>query len=95
MSIAVIITDHAYDRAKERFSLSAKSLDRMAPKALRQGIGISDCKGELKKYIGSLQKEAAQVRIYGEVIYLFYDNKLITVYKVPNEFKRHVRYFSI
>ncbi len=91
-----IITDHAYLRAKERLSLNKKSLDRLADVAYNKGIKHSDIKGQLKKYIDKLYfeyKTANNIRIYGEFIFLFSKNTLITLYQVPNEFRRMLKHF--
>lgn len=92
----VIITDHAYERAKERLSLNHKALDRMAVKAYKDGIKHSDTTGRLNKYVTNLwskSKTANNVRIYGEVIFLFAKNRLITVYQIPNELKKILKHY--
>lgn len=92
----VDITEHAYQRAKERLSLNNKALDRMAVKAYVEGIKHSDTTGKLNKYITGLwgkYKTANNIRIYGEVIFLFAKNRLITVYQIPNEFKKILKHY--
>lgn len=93
----VIITNHAYDRAKERLSLSSSALERFASKAFKEGIKHSDTKGKLNKYITKIwgaTKEVNNIRIYGENVFLFVDNKLITLYQIPNELKRYIKLFK-
>lgn len=93
----IIITDHAYLRAKERLSLNKKSIDRLASSAFKSGIKQSDTKGQLKKYIDNLwfeYKTANNIRIYGEIIYFFSNNRLITLYQIPNEFKKTLKHFK-
>lgn len=92
----IIITDHAYTRAKERLSLNKKALDRLALTAFQKGIKQADTVGQLQKYIAKLwfeHKKANNIRIYGEVIYFFSGNTLITLYLVPNEFRRVLKHF--
>lgn len=94
---SIIITEHAYLRAKERLSLNHKSFYKLATKAYKKGIKHSDTKGSLNKYIASIwfkYKNASNVRIFGENIFLFNKNVLITVYQVPNEFKRLINKIS-
>ena len=106
MSVAIIkhkpksekieITEHAYERAKERFSLNKAALERFANSAYKNGIKQSDTVGQLKKYIAKLwhkYKTANNIRIYGEIIFIFCDNRLITLYHIPNEFKRVLKHF--
>lgn len=92
----VIITTHAYQRAKERLSFSSGTLDRIAPKAFFGGIRHKDTKGKVNRYITKLwnnNKAINNIRVYGEVIFLFNDNVLVTLYQIPNEFKRIIKNF--
>lgn len=88
------ITGHAYDRAKERLSLSRDAFVRQAEKAYESGIAHSQTKGNLKKFMTKLwlqYKKANNMRIYGEVIYLFHDNTLITVYQLPFNLRKYIK----
>lgn len=87
----IIITDHAYDKAKERFSFSKPALERVAGKAYREGITHSSSSGNLKKYITKLwfdYKKADNIKIYGEIIFFFSKNILITVYQIPHSLRK-------
>lgn len=84
------ITDHARQRGEERLGLSVEPFLRLAAKALDHGIKHGETSGRLKKYMDSLfmyKMTANNIRIYGEFIYLFCNQTLITVYGLPNEFK--------
>jgi hypothetical protein len=94
-STAILITEHAYDRAKERLSWKPKALDKMAEKAFSEGIQHKDTKGSLHKYITKLwfqYRNANNIRIYGENVYFFIGNKLITLYQLPNNLRKHVKF---
>lgn len=87
----VIITNHAYDRAKERFKLKSQSLDKLAQRAFDGGTKHGDTKGRLNKYITKLwfeHKTANNVRVYGEYLLIFADSTLITLYHLPNNLRR-------
>lgn len=87
------ITKHAYDRAKERMSWKKRTLDRMAEKALTNGVKHKDTKGRLNKHISEIwrkYKNANNVRIYGQDFFLFRNNTLITVYRVPNDLIKYL-----
>lgn len=89
------ITNHAYDRAKERLSLNKKTFLKLAESAYLKGIKHSDTKGSLCKYITKIwfsYKSADNVRIYGQNVFLFRGNLLITVYQLPNDLRKHLRY---
>lgn len=90
VSITIIITDHAFDRAKERLGFERRATERMAMKAFVAGKKHAACKGGLKKYLDHLYlqyENANNCRVWGEAIYLFAGNRLITIYNLPNELK--------
>lgn len=89
------ITDHAYQRAKERLSWGKETIERMAKKAYFEGIKHKDTKGKLNKYITSLwseRKTANNIRIYGENIYLFSRNVLLTVYHLDAKMRKTLKH---
>lgn len=88
------ITKHALERAGERLNLSKYSFTKMAQNALIRGKKHSECKGRLKRYVTSLYlqyKTANNICIYAENIFFFADEKLITVYRCPNEYLNHLK----
>lgn len=93
------VTEHAKKRLKERNGLNKKSIDRMAEKALNEGIRHSQTKGNLNKWISKqffYNHKASNIRLYGDKAYLFTkDDKLITVLQIPaslmKDFKKMVK----
>lgn len=88
------ITNHAYERAKDRLSLRQESFDRLAEKAMSEGIKHSDTKGRLNRYLTKLwaqNKQANNIRVYGENVFLFIDTKLVTVFQIPNELRKYLK----
>lgn len=87
-------TDHAYKRAKERLKWSRRTLDRMVKRAYLKGIKCADTKGRLNRYIKQLHFKngvANNMRIYGQNIFLFKDDLLITLYRMPNSLIRYLK----
>ena len=85
------ITLHAFDRAKERLSWDNEALKHTAAKAFVDGLTHSQAKGRLRKYVDGLwlqYKSANNIKIYGEVVFFFRNETLITVYQLPNQFKK-------
>lgn len=81
------VTKHAEKRMKERSGLEKKSIDRMAAVALKKGLSHSDTKGNLNKWVTKLwftNKNANNIRIYGDKAYIFANETLITVIQVPS-----------
>lgn len=88
----ILITEHAYDRAKERLSMNQVSFTKLSEKAFSDGMTHSESAGNLKKFIDKLvlshNKAASNIRIYGENVFLFSGNILKTVYQVPPNLKK-------
>jgi hypothetical protein len=88
-------TQHAYERAKERLGWNAKVLDRMITRAFTDGVKHSGTKGTLKKYVTKLwgrNKNANNIRIYGENVYLFCGETLVSIYQLENKLIKHLQY---
>ena len=62
----IVITEHAYDRAKERRQWKRKTTDRMFQKVLENGKELKDTKGKLRKYL--LKKQNGARIIYQKEI---------------------------
>ncbi len=85
------ITQHALERLRERFSWNQHTAQRMADRALVEGLTHAQSGGRLNRWITKLfldHHSANNIRIYGEVIYLFQGTRLITAYGVPNNLRR-------
>lgn len=94
MERIIEITNHAYDRANERLSLDKSSFARLASKAFNEGFTHSDAKSQLKKYLDKIwfqHKTSNNVRLYGENIFFFKNNVLITVYQLPFPLRKYLK----
>mgnify|MGYP000221093441 CR=1 FL=1 len=86
--VVIVITDHAYKRAKERLKWKKAALDRMAEKAYQDGLTHKDVKGRIKAYLNDVyqkNKRINNIRVHGENIFLFTGSKLLTIYRLPND----------
>lgn len=80
------VSRHAY----ERCGLSRKAATRMAEKAFYIGMKHSDTKGQINRWITSLyfnNKNANNIRLYGNFAYIFCNKILVTVLEIPNNLK--------
>ncbi len=80
------ISKHAEDRLKERCGFNRKTCERMSQKAYDDGITHAQTKGRLNKWITSLyfrNKNANNIRLYGDKAYIFCDEVLVTVIQIP------------
>ena len=92
----VIVTNHAYDRMKERVGIGKKAADRLCKKAYSDGIGRDNAKGRLYRYITSemrnCHEKSINIRIYGEMVYCFLEDPdsvvLVTVFWLPAKLKK-------
>lgn len=86
------ITQHAFDRAKERSSWSESVLERMAQRAYTDGFEPKNMKARLKRFVDSKTiKHHSTVYLHGEVLYFFKQNLLVTLYQIPNDLKGHLK----
>lgn len=83
----MVVTKHAKQRMKKRCGLNEKSADRLAHIALEKGLHHKDLTGNLKKWVDKLyfyNRNANNIRLYGDKAYIFHDEKLITVLQIPH-----------
>lgn len=91
MSTEVVITHHAYERARERMSWNKATTKRMALKALTKGRTYQQFAGRVRRFLTGIygaKRSANNIRVYGQDIYVFRNNRLITLYRLPNELVR-------
>jgi hypothetical protein len=82
----VQVTLHGKNRMIERCKIKPKSVERLAQIAFDKGLTMSDVSGSLYGYIASLcgyNGHADNIRLYGDKIYIFCGNVLVTIYDTP------------
>lgn len=88
------ITDHAYQRMKERCGWNKKAGTRMADLAFSKGIQHKDTKGSLHRFIDGIylsHKNASKLVLYGQAVFIFCQgNVLVTVYAVPSRLRKTI-----
>ena len=85
------ITVHSHNRIKQR---CGKSMDRIATIAFEHGLIHSETSGILRQYISFLyeyNREANNIRLYGDKTYIFCNEVLVTVYNTPKKYLPIVR----
>lgn len=83
---AINVTNHARKRFKERLGLPKAACLRQAQKAFDSGFTHAQAKGKAKRYMDSLflkYRTANNLRVYGQAVYIFSGNTLITVMLLP------------
>ena len=93
----IYVTSHAYEKGRERLSLNKKSLLKLTTTAFERGLKHTDLKASLKKYIDKLffnnsgRSKNFNIRIYGEVLFIFDNERLITLYQIPSNLKKYTK----
>lgn len=85
------ITQHAYDRARERLGLNKNSFDRLVEKTLISGRKANTFKGTIRKYFDRLSiiYKTSPV-VYGEYLLFFVGGRVITTYQLPSHLKKYL-----
>ena len=92
--VHIQVSMHAEKRMIERLGINKRAVQRLAEKAYKDGIRHKDAVGRLKKWMTyrfSQNRNANNMRVYGEFLYVFCGNILVTVYIVPNELRKLVQ----
>lgn len=93
------VTAHAKKRLKERCGVTKNSALKMAERAFTKGISFENASTELKKYISSVYlchgKMCNNIRIYGNMVYIFDNRTLITVYPIPENIANRIENLAI
>lgn len=67
-----------------------KSVKRLAAKAMSEGMTRFETQGPLRRYLDALfyyNGSADNLRVWGEKVWVFSGNTLITVLDLPNKYK--------
>ena len=87
MEAQITLTNHAIDRARERCRWNEETMHKMATKARSEGIGLNQVKGQLHRYLYKLtMQHKTETVIYGEHIFAFRQNVVITVIPLDSQY---------
>jgi len=85
------LTKHGKERIEERIGLRGGLADKVALRALAEGVSHGDTVGSLKKYLDSLffkNRSANNMRVFMEKVFIFNGETLITVLPLPHKYKK-------
>ena len=85
------VTHHAKKRLHEREGTKKSAVNRKASLVLERGYKVEEIKGRLRRWVESNRTGEENMRIYGDKLYIFVGETLITVYKIPNELLGQLR----
>lgn len=85
------VTNHGEYRVRKRTGVPKKAVDRMAKRALLEGIGRCEFSGSLRRYLDGAyhhhNEEANNIKVWNEKIWIFNGDILITVLDLPQKYK--------
>lgn len=87
---AIVITEHADERLKERLGLPKSARQAATQRAFERGRLHKDATGRLKRYLDKCwlqHRNANNVRLHAEHIWFFAGTTLITVYEIPKNLR--------
>ena len=88
------LTKHSISRLEQRCGVSKKNASTVARRAFRRGITHAETHGNLHRFLDSLylsQKKGTNMRIYGNAVYVFKEDTLITVINIPENLMNDVK----
>lgn len=88
------LTKHSIARLEQRCGVSKRNAPTVAKRAFRRGITHAETHGNLHRFLDSLylsQKKGTNMRIYGNAVYVFKEDTLITVINIPENLMDDVK----
>lgn len=86
-----VLTFHGKNRIKERCGIPKRAANKEAQRAFDCGIKHAETTGSLRNYLdGVFLKEgiANNIRVWNGRVYIFANNRLITVIALPSRFRK-------
>lgn len=94
----VAITTHAQRRLKERAGMNKNTARKVAERAYCTGISFDNASSDIRQYISKVymshDKIANNIRIYGNIVYIFDNRTLITVFQMPQELVKQIEDYA-
>ncbi len=88
------LTKHSIARLEQRCGVSKKNAPKVARRAFRTGITHAETHGNLHRFLDSLylsQKKGTNMRIYGNAVFVFKEDVLITVINIPENLMKEIK----
>ncbi len=87
------LTKHSITRLEQRCGVSKRNASTVAKRAFRKGITHAETHGNLHRFLDSIylsQKKGTNMRIYGNAVFVFKEDVLITVINIPSNLMEDV-----
>jgi hypothetical protein len=85
-----VLSDHGFERAKERLGLSRDAAERTFRKALAEGVQTDETRGRLRRYMDFLRHQyKTRPLIHGNHVWIVGRDKcLVTIFELPHEHRQ-------
>lgn len=90
------LTTHAKIRMKQRSGITTKNQKKLNKRIYERGIKYLETQGKLRNHLKNVVKKDSKyvdIRIYGNNIYVFKNETLITVLDLPYEYASNLQQF--
>ena len=98
MQTVIEVTDHAFNRLRERSGINRKAAVRLSERAYKDGLKHNEVSGDVFKYMSSVATKSnrgCSLRLYGDKVFIFNksskNNEIIT----DNEGNRVIKLITI
>lgn len=84
--MTIIVSEHAYQRAKQRLGLKGKAVQRRVERAWHEGVAQWEADGTLAAWMNAKMRRhphVSGVRIYNGFAYFFADTTCTTIIAMP------------
>lgn len=83
----ILLSEHSYERCKERVNIHGSKALVRAEKAYYLGKDVEDFDKVLSKYLKNVLEasDGNELKVLGNDIYIFGNKKLITVFPIPQK----------
>ena len=84
------VSKHAERKIRQRLGLKKKAVRKKADQAFAEGLVHADTRGRLKRYLDRAwlrHRQGNNMRVLHGYIYIFHNDVLITVYRLPGRLK--------
>ena len=88
------VTRHAKKRLHEREGTKKSAAYRKASLVLERGHRLTELKGRLRRWAegkNDRDNNADNMIVYGDKLYIFHRDKLITVFQIPHSIAKDIR----
>lgn len=85
------VTWHGKNRLKQRVGIPKRASQKQTQRAFEKGISLAETVGSFRNYLDGIylrEGVANNIRVWNGSVYIFKDERLLTVYALPSRFRK-------